>query len=146
MTKESIIIFFGILLFHWIFDFVLQTDYQAKNKSRYTDALLGHTFIYSWSWICVLTGISITTNLINGTALDGSFFNALLFGSITCSAHTLTDFITSKSVKYYFDKKDYTNCYPKASAILSIARRMFTQKKWVAPEEALPTYLYEFKP
>ncbi len=46
----------------------------------------------------------------------------------------------------YFDKEARTNYYPKASAMLAIAKKHYEQQKWVSPEEALPSYLYEMGP
>lgn len=43
----------------------------------------------------------------------------------------------------YFDKKTYINYYPKASAMLAIAKIMFEKKDYVTSEEAVPAYLYE---
>ena len=44
----------------------------------------------------------------------------------------------------YFDvNNNKINYYPKASAMLTLAQKMAEQKNWVAPEDALPSYLYE---
>jgi len=40
---------FLILIIHFIADFVLQTDKQAKGKSNNWGDLLSHTFVYSYS-------------------------------------------------------------------------------------------------
>ena len=42
---------FSILIIHWIADFVLQTDKQAKGKSKNWSDLLKHTNNYSTIWI-----------------------------------------------------------------------------------------------
>jgi len=39
---------FSILIIHWFADFVLQTDEQAKGKSKNFNDLLSHTFTYSF--------------------------------------------------------------------------------------------------
>lgn len=36
-----------LLLFHWVADFVSQSDYQALGKSKHWDILALHVFIYS---------------------------------------------------------------------------------------------------
>lgn len=107
MTTYAIIIFFSILVLHWIFDFIMQTDFQAKNKSRNIDALLGHTVTYSWCWVAVLFLFHFGYNYFRGVPLHGTFYNALLFGVITFTAHTLTDYCTSKIVKNYFERGNY---------------------------------------
>lgn len=44
---------------------------------------------------------------------------------------------------FELDANYYPNYYPKASAMLILAKKAFMQKKWIAPEEALPVYLHE---
>jgi tRNA threonylcarbamoyladenosine biosynthesis protein TsaB len=43
----------------------------------------------------------------------------------------------------YFNKQAHIDYYPKASAMLPLAKKMFEQKNYVTAEEAIPTYLYE---
>ena len=51
-------------LFHWIADFVLQTDWQAQNKSKRWDALLTHTGIYSMA-ITALVALTLDLTPVN---------------------------------------------------------------------------------
>jgi len=74
---------FSILIIHWIADFVLQTDKQAKGKSKNWSDLLAHTVIYSFIWLGV------------GVILFG-FKLAVPFFTITLIAHTITDYFTSR--------------------------------------------------
>lgn len=79
----SIYIALFIPFWHWIADFICQTDYQAVNKSSSNVALLEHTLTYSLLWIIpaiVMLGI-----------LHGCFFVM-----ITLIAHTITDWFTSR--------------------------------------------------
>jgi len=46
----NLIEIFSILLIHWFADFVLQTDEQAKGKSKNWLDLLQHTLNYSIVW------------------------------------------------------------------------------------------------
>ena len=48
MNLEVIIL---ILVIHWIADFVLQTDKEAKGKSKNWSDLLSHTYTYSLVWL-----------------------------------------------------------------------------------------------
>ncbi len=74
---------FTILILHWIFDFILQTDWEAQNKSKSWNALLCHTMTYSLCWFpCILIWMG--------------FKEAILFTSITFLAHTTTDYFTSR--------------------------------------------------
>lgn len=83
--------FIGILLVHYVADFLLQTDEQAKNKATSTKALFNHVLTYSLVW----TGFIALTWL--------SLIPSLLFGIITFISHYITDYFTSKKVKKYFD-------------------------------------------
>lgn len=70
-----------ILFIHWLSDFVFQTDYQARNKSKTLKALIMHTSLYSLTWISLWP-------------LLGKY--TFYFIGITFIAHTFTDFFTSK--------------------------------------------------
>jgi len=80
-----------ILIVHWIADFILQTDKQAKGKSKNWNDLLDHTTKYSVVWIpaivllCYLQGIELTSIKI-----------PFLFFGITLVCHTITDYFTSR--------------------------------------------------
>jgi len=80
---------------HWVADFVLQTDWQAQNKSKRWDALLSHTGIYSM----------VITALI-ALIFDLTPVNLFLFLGITFICHTATDYVTSRiNSKLWADKK-----------------------------------------
>lgn len=82
----------GILLIHWVADFLCQTDYMAQNKSRTMNALLLHTVVYTAVWIA-------PTVMIIGQ-------NAGWFLLVTLIAHTVQDYITSRiNSKLWADKK-----------------------------------------
>lgn len=86
-----------ILFLHWIFDFVLQTDKQSKDKSTVIEALLAHTIIYSFCWFIVIT-------LLIG--ITQKPYTLLYFIPITFIAHTITDYFTSKlNAKLWKEKK-----------------------------------------
>jgi|SRR6185369_3222161 len=77
---------FSILLIHWFSDFVLQTDKQAKGKSKNWNDLLQHTINYSLIWAlagCILFPINYWPQII-------------LFFLITFFTHTITDYFTSR--------------------------------------------------
>ena len=85
MTIFLIII--AILLIHWFADFVLQTDAQAKGKSKEWRWLLAHTLTYSVVWWFV------SMALIVANILPTIF---MVFAPITFVAHTVTDYFTSR--------------------------------------------------
>lgn len=89
----NLIEIFTIIIVHWFADFVLQTDKQAKGKSKNWNDLLSHTLTYSIVWIVIgllwcLFDIQINTSKIAGYIL--------WFTSITFIAHTITDYFTSR--------------------------------------------------
>lgn len=79
----NLIEIFTILIIHYIADFVMQTDWQAKNKSSNNEALLSHTLNYT-AWMTVLGMFMF---------LDYRMF---MFGIITFVCHTITDYWTSR--------------------------------------------------
>lgn len=84
---------FAILIIHWIADFVLQTDKQAKGKSKNWIDLLSHTFNYSLVW-CIPF---VILGLIGYKHYDFGFEQELVwFPLITFIFHTITDYYTSR--------------------------------------------------
>ncbi len=89
--------FMALLATHFVGDFVLQTDWQAKNKSKDLGAL--------WAHVCTYT-------------LFLAFVAACLFGPagiryaiINGAAHILTDAVTSQGTAYFARKKDWHNFF-----------------------------------
>jgi len=81
----NIYVLIAMLLIHWIADFVLQTDKQAKGKSKNWDDLLAHTITYSACWIPFAF-----------FRFGYSSVGFLMFPIITFIAHTITDYFTSR--------------------------------------------------
>ena len=88
---------FGIIIIHWFADFVMQTDKQAKGKSRNWKDLLSHTITYSTFWI-------IPAILMLG-------YNGAIFVIITLVAHTITDYFTSRLNSKLWAKGDVHNFF-----------------------------------
>ena len=78
-----------ILFLHWIFDFVLQTNKMALNKSKSFSALLDHCLVYSLWAFCV--GLS--------------FSNAWTLYSLLLWSHFIIDGITSRITSYLWKKE-----------------------------------------
>ena len=88
----NLIEIFSIILIHWFADFVLQTDNQAKGKSKNWYDLLGHTLNYSLFWM-----IPILFIISNYTISDLGWSHYMLcFIPITFICHTITDYFTSR--------------------------------------------------
>jgi len=83
MISINTVIF--ILAIHWFADFVMQTDKQAKGKSRQWKWLLSHTATYSLFWFIP---ILIIFNL--------NVLSAIYFVLITFVIHTAQDYVTSR--------------------------------------------------
>lgn len=81
----AVIVFSAILLFHFIADFVLQTDWQATNKSHNNRALLRHTAVYASAMALMMWLFLILP-----------FGSAIRFGIITFVIHTAQDYWTSR--------------------------------------------------
>ena len=95
----SLILIFSIIFIHWVADFVLQTDWQAQNKSKNNSALLSHTYNYSLVWYIV----GVPYALMNPNYVQ---WTLTAFVVITFVAHTITDYFTSRlNSKLWADKK-----------------------------------------
>lgn len=87
----TISIIFTILFFHWVFDFLCQTDSMAIGKSSSNKMLTFHVLVYSILWLpvaIILFNFNIQT--------------ALTFVFVTFAFHWITDFVTSRIVSYFF--------------------------------------------
>jgi hypothetical protein len=94
MSIHLTVLFF-ILIVHFLADFCLQTDDQAAMKSTDIKHLNRHVLTYSLVW------------LVASFSLFGRFTDAAVFALVTYSAHFLTDYITSRVGKPFWEKKDY---------------------------------------
>jgi len=94
----------GILLVHWFADFVMQTDKQAKGKSKNWSDLISHTRNYSLAWYFVGVSLLILNCYFNW--FEYRQWSLLKFVSVTFVAHTITDYFTSRlNSKLYADGK-----------------------------------------
>ncbi len=77
-------LYLALLVFHWVADFILQTHWQASNKSKNLDALSQHVLVYS---LTILVG----TYVIFGPSKWVGLF-ILVNGTL----HFATDYVTSR--------------------------------------------------
>lgn len=82
---------FTIIIIHWIADFILQTDKQAKGKSKNWSDLLSHTITYSVVWVFAILFLWNNQHTVTWLVVS-----SILFGAITFVAHTITDYFTSR--------------------------------------------------
>src|SRR3990167_1894759 len=100
--------FVTILVLHFVADFVLQSDWQALNKSKLASALLTHTGLYA---LCFLP------------------FYGLNFALVKYSTHTVTDYITSQvTARLWFlkpvgRKRIIAEAYPEQQAYMVIPNK-----------------------
>jgi hypothetical protein len=73
-----------LLSTHFVADFVLQSDWMAKNKSKHWGALSLHVLVYT------LTFVPVVIYLLGNTPADAQFL------LLTFALHFLTDAITSR--------------------------------------------------
>jgi len=96
-----------IMFFHWVCDFVLQTHWQATNKSKNNYALSLHVFTYS---LGMLLPISVLYYLECGNI----FYSILLgfyFSIISFIVHWITDYFTSRLNSFLYQKGDIHNFF-----------------------------------
>lgn len=92
-----------ILFYHWIADFIVQTDEEAKGKSTDNVMLLSHTSTYAAMWVIPGLILSLFYHIPPILVLE--------FIAITFVAHTITDYITSRLNKYLWEKGDVHNFF-----------------------------------
>ena len=105
----NLITIFVVIITHWVADFILQTDKQAKGKSKNWGDLLEHTSTYGIVWIfvsCLLIGYITKTQ-----PTIWYVTHALLFGFITFICHTVTDYFTSRLNAKLWAKSDVHNFF-----------------------------------
>lgn len=92
--KLSLLEVLAILFIHWFADFVLQTDKQAKGKSKNFGDLIEHTWSYTLVWFVI--GIGIVLYNLQHPFFEYRPFSLTAFMFITFVSHTLTDYFTSR--------------------------------------------------
>ena len=97
----SLGVIFGIIFIHWFSDFVLQTHWQATNKSKDNLALTEHVLTYSSIWFL--------SSIVFYYFTDNIFI--LLFPCITFVCHWITDYFTSRLNSYLWAKGDIHNFF-----------------------------------
>lgn len=85
--------FLCLLAIHWVADFIFQSDWIAKNKSKSLSALTTHVLVYT-------SLLAIAVQSLFGTTVE---FSAIMwFVGLNAVAHFVTDFVTSRiSSKLY---------------------------------------------
>ena len=87
----------ALLFVHWVADFVLQTHWQASNKSKSNNALLRHIGVYT----IVLAAASIVLFRAEGAP----------FAAINGLLHLITDYFTSRASAKRYAKQEWHNFF-----------------------------------
>lgn len=119
MIQLNLIEIFSIIIIHWFADFVLQTDKQAKGKSKNWSDLLSHTGVYSLVWLLVGGFIYLQQFRPYNPAYNDMMNvywqhwipRGLLFVLITFVCHTITDYFTSRLNSKLWAKGDVHNFF-----------------------------------
>ena len=90
-------LFLGLLAIHWIADFILQTHWQATNKSKNNIALLHHVATYT-------TVLAVVSIVFFG-------FVGILYALVNGLLHFATDFNTSRWTARLYAKQDWHNFF-----------------------------------
>lgn len=94
ITHDALAVVLFLLAMHYIGDFVLQTHWQASNKSRSNRALTGHVLTYS------LTLGIFAVSVHN--VLD--FAHPVMWVTINALLHFMTDYVTSRASSKRFGR------------------------------------------
>jgi len=106
----SLTLVFLIIVIHWVADFVLQTHWQASNKSTNNWALFQHIFTYTITWVFAFAfwaffdSNALTSNYGYGPEI-------FWFFPITFVAHFITDYFTSRINSILWKKGDIHNFF-----------------------------------
>ncbi len=84
----------ALLATHWVGDFVLQTNFQASNKSKRLDALSLHVTTY-------------TVTLFIAAIILFGVMTAVIFAAINGALHFATDYITSRASSKLWEEQNW---------------------------------------
>lgn len=93
--------FVALLAIHWLADFVLQTHWQAQNKSKRWDALLRHVGSYTVVLFFAVPFI----------APQAGYQAWLIFTAVNGVLHLATDYFTSRWSSALYAKQDWHNFF-----------------------------------
>jgi hypothetical protein len=112
----NIFVVLGIIVIHWIADFVFQDEKWALGKSKNWYDLIAHTYTYSLIWV----GFAFIWMIFDINNASKIARLTLWFWPITFIAHTITDYFTSRIVSKRFAKGYYGSAIPNFGAFTII--------------------------
>lgn len=96
--------FLALLVVHFVADFMLQTHWQAQNKSKNNGALALHVATYSG---CLL----LTTGIIFPSSIQSPLAELWAFVILNGALHFATDYFTSRWTSKLYAKGDWHNFF-----------------------------------
>jgi hypothetical protein len=98
-VSTQLLVFVELLVAHWVADFVLQTHWQATNKSRSHGALAQHVAVYT-----IVMGAA-------AAVLFGVDWPWVRFVVLNGVLHYWTDYFTSRWSSRLYAKQDWHNFF-----------------------------------
>lgn len=95
--------YLALLFIHWFADFVLQTHWQASNKSKNNVALATHVLVYTICLFFTVPFIFASSEPLFNKWLYFIFLNGIL--------HFITDYFTSRASSKLYAKQDWHNFF-----------------------------------
>ncbi len=95
MHAADIQIVLWLMSFHYVADFILQSDWQARNKWQSNWALSDHVAIYSGAMAFAALFV------VHNAALWLAWYG------FTFASHWVTDWCTSRVSHHFFERKDF---------------------------------------
>lgn len=92
--------FLALLAIHWFADFVLQTHWQASNKSKNNVALIRHVGVYS-----------VTLSVSMPFLFEPQLLHWIAFIGVNAILHFATDYCTSRATSKLYAKQDWHNFF-----------------------------------
>lgn len=94
--------FLALLIVHWVADFILQTNWQARNKSKNNWALATHVLVYT---MCLYAAAPFIFGII------GKMHLVLMWVLLNGALHFVTDYFTSRWTSKLYAKQDWHNFF-----------------------------------
>lgn len=91
----------NVLFTHFFADFIMQSDWMARNKSTSFEALGAHVLTYT-AFLALFTWTIWSPD---------NYLNLLYFVGFNGIMHFITDAITSRGTKYLWEKQDVHNFF-----------------------------------
>ena len=98
-----------ILFAHFVADFICQTDWMARNKSKNNYALLTHGSAYFFAMMAILSVCKYT--LHSSVFYCNSYIGLFLYVMVNTSIHIAIDYVTSRITSYLWARQQVHNFF-----------------------------------